>query len=440
MIQYRKRNGNKYQDYYFIKRKPENLKDALELRAQISRNFDVEKCPPELYPLYQYYEGFVEEYSKTEKIQFPEEYLEIVDVSSYTLETVVMLRNRLTENGLLYKDLKGKAKEAYDYYDRHARRLIDNDGTMKDTVVQHEARKMPEYHIMLDTNLGQEYEEQVPGSRDCWSCAGSAILNHYLRNTENYKKVTQKDFRAYKPSLKTREEMQVDAMTYMIQKNDIDAFTVRNQRKDRVGSPMGNPYMLADFYLEKLRDANIRNTAVRKKVFQPGLAVRQQNGFRNKKNELLGKDTNALHNLRAEFLDTVYRALKGDSAVSLLCGLHYVTIVGIDGDDLIVHNSSADPHQTQRWKVSDVLADEEDQRAVELVWFQKIKDPSEVTKQYRNLEYNPTYRCFGEKVKNYSENIAQKNGVGAWKNLDEKKDDISDLVMDGIYLPPQLFG
>ena len=379
----------------------------------------------------------MDEFSKTEEIQYPPEYLQKIDVSNLNLETVVMLRNRITNRGLLYKDLKGAAKEAYDYYDEIVKRLIRTDGSMKERVEQHQKRNVPEYHVMLQTNLGTEYEKQVSGSNDCWSCAGAAILNHYLRNKQPYKKVTQADLRNYKPVLKTQESMGVDDETYEKQKNDIEEFTIHNTKKARIGSPMGNPFMIADFYLEKLEQAGEKNTAVRKMVFQPGRASKQKKGVQDNKGNSLGKDTNALDNLRVKFMDVVKDALDHDSALTLLYGVHYLTIVGIEKDELIVHNSSGNPAVTERRKISDVLCDSESQKSVELIWLQKIEDPKNVTDQFKNVTYDPNTKQFSEKVRNYSENIAQNKGVGAWKNLDEKDDDIADLVMDGIYLPKQ---
>ena len=119
--------------------------------------------------------------------------------------------------------------------------------------------------------------------------------------------------------------------------------------------------------------------------------------------------------------------------------MHYLTIVGIRGNQLIVHNSaSGTPGVTQTRSIDSILADSADQKAVELVWLQKIEDPREVTRQFKNLSYDENTKQYREKVKNFSENIGQKKGVGAWKTLDEKDGDIADLIMEGIYLPKQL--
>lgn len=438
-VTYEHYDGKRQTTYVFLKQEPKNLNEAIERRAQITRNFDVlsPNCPLKPLELYLYYEDFVDRFSKTEEIQYPPEYLKMIDVSNCTLETVVMLRNRIMNRGLLYKDLKGKAKEAYDYYDRFVQHMISTDGTMKERVEQHEKRNVPNYDVKLDTNLGEVYEKQVPGSMDCWSCAGSAVLNHYLRK-KNVPIVTQQAFRAYKPTLKKQDDMGLDDETYQKQKDDIETFTIKNRQKARIGSPMGNPYMIADFYLEKLEQAGEKNTAVRKMVFQPARAVKQTKGLTNNQGQSLGKDTNALENLRVKFMDVVKEAIGHDSALTLLCGFHYYTIVGIKGNKLVVHNSSHDPAtETQELLISDVLRDSEQQKAVELMWLQKIENPQEVTNQFKNVAYDPNTKQFSEKVKNYSENIAQNKGVGAWKNLNEKEDDIADLVMDGIYLPKQ---
>ncbi len=448
LFYYKKQNGpNKYQMYTFVRREPANLKEALELRAQVTKHFDVtsENCLPALHQLYTYFDHYVEQFGQNEQIPFPPEYMEKIDITSYCaegkgLEVAALLRNRITEGGLLYKDLKGGAKEAYDYYDRIVKRLMETDGTLSENVVQHEKRQTQNYNITLNSNLNTEYEMQAPSSNDCWSCAGSAILNHYLQGP-NYKKVTQEAFRAFKPTLLTKEEMGVDQDTFDTQKQEINVFTIQNQKKDRRRSPMGNPYMVADFYLQELKKAGKQNTAVRKMVFQPGRATRQKNGVVDSKGKSLGKDTNALHNLREKFKKTVYEALKGNSAITLLKGMHYLTIVGIDGDTLKVHNSAnADnkPGTIETRSINSIISEDATARGVELVWFQSITDPAQITNQFKNISYDQNTKQFGQNVKNYSENIGQKEGIGAWKTLDEKDEDIADLVMEGIYLPKQL--
>ncbi|MBQ6443017.1 MAG: hypothetical protein IJJ13_10570 [Lachnospiraceae bacterium] len=443
IITYKHTNG---QTYTMVKQQPANLKEAIQLRGQITRNFNVMDghCPDQLFDLFLYYEEYVVQFSENQEIEFPPEYLQKIDISPYAaegkgLEVAVALRNRIMDGGLLYKDLKGQAKEVYDYYDEIVKHLIRTDGTMKDRVDQHEARKESRHNIQLKTNLDKTYEEQAGGSNDCWSCAGSAIINHFLRNEPGYKTVTAKKFRAFQPALKTKEELGVDDESYETQKSEIEEFTIKNQSKNRTRSPMGNPYMVADFYLNQLEKAGKKNTAVRKMVFQPGLAAKQKNGFTDQSGKNLGKDTNALHNLRQKFKDVVKEALEGDSALTLLSGAHYLTIVGIRGNQLIVHNSaSGTPGVTEIRSIDSILADRSNQKAVELVWLQKIEDPKDVTRQFKNLSYDENTKQYREKVKNFSENIGQQKGVGAWKALDEKDEDIADLIMEGIYLPKQL--
>lgn len=430
-------------DYTIIKRKPKDLKEALELRGQITRNFDVINgaIPDQLVEIYAYYQDYVDQFARTQDLEFDQKVITPVKAEGLNFETVVSLRNRITEGGLLYTDLKGQAKATYDYYDSIVKRLIK--GEYYD-VVEHPKKQLPNYTVRLRTNLGGNnglYEKQDSGSNDCWSCAGAGLFNQFVANDANFSKIKtdQKKFRAFRPTLQTYGEMGLDNETYVKLKEDVDRFTINNQKKDRSGSPMGNPYMLADYFLQQFaKSRSYKNTAVRKMVLQPGRAYKYSKGIANS-NGGIGKDINAVHNLTVKFMDTVYRALSDGSALTLLHGLHYYTIVGIDGGDLIVHNSlNADPRTTQRLNIQSVMNAYDGAGNVELTWFEKINDPRQITDQYKNIGYDPQTRRFTAKERNFSENIAQKNGVGAWKNLDEKEADIAPLVEDGIYLPQQL--
>ena len=411
--------------------KPRNLEEALEFRKNLveavtekdlGENQDVMR-------VYSYYNLCVTQFLETRVPVFSEEMMRKKDLRGLDIEEVALLRNAFTADGLEYHELPQAAKEVYDYYDTRLRILKEK--VIKDEeVTPHALRKNFQYKAFLDTNLFREYEGQAPLSNDCWSCAGSGILNHYTRNEKNREHVTQQDFRAFKPKYRSAGSMGLklpqDQAYYDKMKADLDEFTIHNQADDRKYSVMGNPYMMSDFYLNELKKyKNLQNTAVKKAEFSTATARK------NRK-----KDPNLLSNMAEKFKSIVCHAISKDSALTLLYGKHYVTIVGLNGDQLSVYDSQhPGALDSDTYTVSELFSPDATSATVELTWLEDVGDPKETANQYSKLAYNEKESAFTSTGVNETECIGLNDGVEAWKTFEEKEEDIRQFYSEGIYLP-----
>lgn len=427
-------NANSKRDLVFEKKEPKNIDDAIAKRKYLLSNVitaDLEKNN-EVKSLYTYYDLCVKQYLKTQTPTIKKTYLVKRPKEGLNLYKATYLRNRITENGMDEKELPKDAKDVYDYYDKVIHDIKEKEKDAE-KVTEHQKRPVASHQAFLNTNLNQTYERQVRNSLDCWSCAGSGILNHYLRNTNDAQHVSQEAYRHFEPHYRKMGDLGLDSNDaedqayYEKLKGDIDEFTIKNRGADRVSDPvMGNPYMMSDFYLQEFAKHNdLKNTAVRKMEFHCISAQAQDS-----------EDSNLLHNLEQKFKDTVNKAIQKDSAVSLLLGMHYVTITGINGDQLEVCDSNNDDIiDNTTYKVSSLFNPENYLYNLELVWFEQIEDPKTLAKDYKNLNYNENDNSFACDKQSASENIALVNGVEAWKEPEEKDGDISLYYAEGIYLP-----
>ncbi|MBQ6442586.1 MAG: phage tail tape measure protein [Lachnospiraceae bacterium] len=427
-------NVNSKQDLTFVKTEPKNVNDAIRLRKYLQSKVvagDLEKNP-DVKALYKYYDLCVKQYLKTQKPAIDKKYLVKRPEEKLNLSTATYLRNRITENGLREEELPKEAKEIYDYYDQVIHKIREKE-EQTEKVTAHQQRPAVSHKAFLNTNLNETYENQVKNSLDCWSCAGAGILNHYTRKINGVQPMTQAQYRAFTPQYRSPEDLgldpkdEVDQEYYQKVKNDIDEFTIHNQDEDRVSNAvMGNPYMMSDLYLQELaKHPELKNTAVRKMEFHCMSAKAQ-----------MSQDPSVLHNLMQKFKDVVNGAIQKDSAVSLLLGKHYITITGIDGDQLEVCDSNKTGIiDNKTYKVSSLFNPDNFLFNLELVWFEQIDDPTELAANYKKLHYDQNNNSFSAEKQNLSENIALVNGVEAWKDLDEKDEDIKNFYAEGIYLP-----
>ncbi len=110
--------------------------------------------------------------------------------------------------------------------------------------------------------------------------------------------MTQKEVRNFTPEFKSAKEMGIDDETRDKQKKEIELFTVKNRSDDRLDSPEGNPFLIADFFHKKLSEnTKYRNTAVREMTFQKNKAVRFVRGVKGEDGDK-HSDFAALNNLR----------------------------------------------------------------------------------------------------------------------------------------------
>ena len=146
-----------------------------------------------------------------------------------------------------------------------------------------------------------------------------------------------------------------------------------------------------------------------------------------------------LHNKKVLFLRKVKEAIDAESPLSLLTNnpKHYLTIVGIDGENLKV----VDSLKSRRGKIQTVklseLFDEQRAQIVEIVWMGKIRPVEDLKKEYKKLEYDEE-KGFSNKDPLMEEitNVAQTKGVMVTK-YNEDMEVFVDGVRECVYLPKQ---
>ncbi|MBQ7676845.1 MAG: hypothetical protein IJT32_01300, partial [Lachnospiraceae bacterium] len=350
------------------------------------------------------------------------------------VETAVMLRDRVL-NGWFYAELSQAEKDAYDYYNEIVKERIRQRDELE-KVTEHRLRPIPTDTVVLPMDLlKQTYEPQAGGSNDCWSCAAAGILNQYLHK-EAANKYTAQGIRNYNPAFldKMPDGMEPDAFEKA--KADISKYTTANRNANRVGSPQGNPFEIADFYMQEFaRTPGMQNTCVRHKSFLVSSAYKRAQGLEGPDK----KDSAAYQNMKAEFVTSIVEALRKGSAVAMLVSGHYTTIVGItQGSVLKVHNSypPKDPTQVVDKNLDEIFIGSENQSAIELTWFDQVTP--ELTGQFSDLAYDEQTKTYSSKSKITSENVAQKNGVIARKTPVELPEDMRGLIQEDVYVPRQI--
>ncbi len=324
------------------------------------------------------------------------------------------------------------------------------DYNMDDKVKSYPPRQLryTKAYIKDAGTIRKKYEKQAYASNDCWSCAGPAILNHMLHKEKGYKYVTQEQFRGFEPKFLKASEMGLEKEEDAeAQKVEIMTFTTLNDNVDREDSPIGNPYLIADFYFQKLEKYPAhKNTAVRKVLFQVKKAVDHRNGIvylKDKKGNVIGKkkiDRNlaAVHNLQQHFRDTVTAAINKDEAIAMYYHGHYYVITGINGDTLEVCDSLK-KYASKTLDIKDVIGNTQNsdplQRPVELVWLDKIDDPKELTKEFKDLKFDEKTGVFSTDQQKFSDNVAHVLGVDVAKEPEECQEDVSSYVEERIYVP-----
>ena len=449
-VTFRTISGRKITVYKFDEYKePKNFEEAFLKQHQIVKNIDVDTLDGQ-HPIKKLYLKYAERIrqfriamnmaKKPEELVYDETIMTSQDAMANKNALLIVPGKNEDEFRFYYENLTDDEKKLYDRYHAEYRRLALLEEE-RDKVKQHAPRQIRNYsHQPSEMEvLRSEYEQQAPTSNDCWSCAGAGILNYFTAQDPKRQRISAARMRGFRPKFVPIAPGQVPA-EYNKMKEEVERITVRNQSLNRSHSPMGNPYQLADFFLGELaKTENLKNAAVRNMTFN----VKEANIRR-----LTGKDTNAVHNLKAKFKDVIHEALSGGSAVAMLVGLHYVTVVGMEGDTLMVHNSSSGtPGTPQPRSIDSVIsmAELEGNRfrmqgsaTIELTFLQRIQDPSVLSEKYRNLEYNAqTKRFHAPRAVTNAENISRVNGVEGHLDRMDMEEDVRDLYSDSIYVPQE---
>ncbi|MCR5654471.1 MAG: hypothetical protein K6G07_02385 [Lachnospiraceae bacterium] len=430
---------------------PANFEEAYRRQQEISVNIDVDamKNDDPIKVMYLQYCEKVKHFriemgitKRPEELVYQPGSLTSVEAMNRKKALLEVPGKSSEEFRFVYENLTDDEKALYKQYHADYERLLLAEAE-REKIVTHPARPMKHHVFVPAANevLRTEYERQHPLSNDCWSCSGSGVLNYFTANDPKRKRVTAEQFRGFQPHFVEAAPGQNLPEDFGKYKYEVNRITTLNQSKDRTLSPMGNPYQLADLFLDKLsRTDTLKNASVRHMTFNVAEANMRV---------LTRKDTHALHNLQMKFMDVIKEALDGGSAVSILVGLHYMTIVGIEGDKLKLHNSaSGSPGVPETMSIGSILEGAKlvggkaylnGSATVEIMFLQKEKDPAELTAKYSGLHYDANARRYSaERDVINAENVAHVNGVEAHLDRMQMDEDLMDLYTDSIYLPKQI--
>ncbi len=235
--------------------------------------------------------------------------------------------------------------------------------------------KLPDVAHKVNVNgIDKIYEHQK--GANCYCCSGTAMLNQFIKNGNKEKEpvrhFSQYDLRSYRPFVKKFDQRYEDQGIYNRGQyrqiaGEIDQYAGAGKEE------YGNIFEMGDFFIEKTGGKAMLN----KLYFQ-----RPQ------------KQGNALHNMLTVFKNKVNEVLAAGNVLGFLevegkYG-HYVTITGINGDDITIQNSLKPEGKTQEVKKVDQLFNRliSTGNPVELVWLSDMKTPKELTKEYSNLSYD----------------------------------------------------
>ncbi len=281
-------------------------------------------------------------------------------------------------------------------------------------VLQHDEKKAQQG----DRFRGYQYEVQNRGN-DCWSVAGTALINFNLGK----KAVGQKDMRAYKPKFRDRlpGEKKED---YNKAVQDIELFTTKNYPEKGLYSNQGNLFAISDYFAEKLGEG----TAMKHGIL---------NIDKCKGDDQKNPEKNAMHNITEVFRDKVREALAKQQPIAILRNHHYRVITGANEAGFTALNSS-NPGSTDEFTYEEFLNHTDG--VVELTWVEKPSTQEEydsITKEYPGLTYTKGkgfVRSNKDEVAD-PDKVAIRNGVTS--RLDTKTtglSDVEDYYVEDIYL------
>ena len=284
-----------------------------------------------------------------------------------------------------------------------------------------EKQEMPDFHIEVK-GAGKWYEKQAAGSNNCWCCAGTAMYNRFVEK----KVLKQGDLREFTPEFKKEDEITSLGLTASEYERH-KALTKSYMGKD--STAVGNIFEMGDFFLQKNKDLMINRM-----VFNPPALE-----SKNKTEEHKLNDEILYHNQKAAFLKQVNEVLKTKNVVSILKTWgekgHYLTIYGIDGQNLKVLDSSPEVETERIMTVEDLLPRRLKGGSTEITWFSKLKTKKELLDGFSNLSYNEKEGFSVNEVQAESAfNLAQTKGVCVSRYPSEMEKGMEG-ISHSIYIP-----
>lgn len=346
---------------------------------------------------------------------------------------LVLIRQKFMHQTTMI-DGKGKERADYDWnddVDQELRAEFDwlmeyykiNDPTFAEFIDE----KLVELPVNKKLNasvkgLEQIYEKQ--GINNCFCCAGTAMLNQFLRNKKGQKAAkryySQYDMRNFSPRVKKYSNdfaFFADEGDYKKRVTEVSRFAGKGKYS------VGNVFELGDFFYEELKK---NNAMLNKMIFK----MPQLNGKDQKADSI--KASNAREAFKrkiAEIINTGnvvgfldFTGTVADSDGSIKETGHYVTITGIHGDEIeYLDSNKKDFNKVQHKSVDEFLYRIDDgSKQFEIDWISEMKKPEAMKKEYSDLDYHAKT---GYSVKRLSDenvlNVAHTKGLTVRKTLND---------------------
>lgn len=306
---------------------------------------------------------------------------------------------------------------------------------------------LPDYHIHVANMEGVIADSELQTGLNCYGCSGSLAFNLFLKNTGEYtdrKKTNQYQIRSYVPkNMKTFEELRdvfekemgfdMNSAQQSLEArklyNDYVDETMKFCGKGKVAE--GNVYEIADFFMERSKDVSLHKMT----FHMPGRDGKLVNKNKVPYKSPAEKETadKLYHNMKVMFINKVKDVLESGNVVSLLMmnnKRHYITIVGIEGQDFIYADSLYG--NVERRKPIEELFDRMAMGdTAEITWFSKTEAPEKLKADYPDagLEYDPE-NGFTAKKRNATDHLY----MGHRKGISVSRE-VMQNVSESVYLP-----
>ncbi|MCR5598374.1 MAG: hypothetical protein K6G19_09365, partial [Lachnospiraceae bacterium] len=298
--------------------------------------------------------------------------------------------------------------------------------------------EMGNYNVsMEDPGMDEAYEDQ--GTNNCYACSATAMLNQYIAHHKNKNKnekekverlYNQYNFREYKPNVRLYDpkfDGILDKLGYDRNVKHIGQYAGKGKRD------VGSVFVLGDFILDKLEKNGIKDAMLNRMVF----TLPEENSKDTK--ETKERNETKINNMRAVFAEKIAGIVGSGGVASVLVDhghyAHYITITGINGNDVEVYDSYGYTGNKKTRQISDIL------KAgwyVELNWISEKKKPEELTKEFKRLKYDEKdgYSVDYTSHNQVAESITHTKGVTVVKDdveMGEEYEDIAHMA----YIPDE---
>ena len=314
---------------------------------------------------------------------------------------------------------------------------------------------MKDYHIRLPQTDWVIQNSVRQGKNNCYACSGSLAFNTFLYNKGELNKDTmtdQDDIRSHKPVFKAYKDFKAEAQNAMggIALDENTARKLYDDYKNSVvyfcgagKETVGNYFEIADYFFQKKKDVAINHMIISlpgdkyKNVMRDHEGNLKYTSYKPGEKERFDLTYNKMRNA---FLDKVYEVLQTGNPVSLLRTLssgasHYITICGIDGNELI-YADSIFPRQEMRGTVDSVINRSGAYgggQSIQLTWFSDVGDIKELQKKYPSLHHDKK-KGFSKNGENMNEllHLSHLEGITVSMDRDLGK---NEIVTEYTYLP-----